>query len=165
MKHILGMAKSHLDLRGAKGPKLELDLLRLVYAVKELRSRGQEAQGYLLVMTPAIEERAKNWLGDKKYQAGDTVEILLAALSIDEFGSLQDEKKRNVAGMIAGSTGEPVGDKSSAKRGRCLGEKALRDQIMRLEPGVSGVMEESNFPFWIRWDFYEKIGGPDESED
>jgi len=33
MKHILGMAKSFEDLKGARSPILELDYLRLVYAV------------------------------------------------------------------------------------------------------------------------------------
>ena len=54
MKHILGMAKSHLDLRGAKAPKLELDYLHLIYAVKEIREKGESAQGYLVVMTEEI---------------------------------------------------------------------------------------------------------------
>ena len=31
MKHILGMAKSNLDLSGAKASKLELDYLRIVH--------------------------------------------------------------------------------------------------------------------------------------
>ena len=39
MKHILGMAKSNLNLRGAKAQKLELDYLRLIYAVKGIREK------------------------------------------------------------------------------------------------------------------------------
>lgn len=152
MKHILGMAKSHLDLRGAKGPKLELDLLRLVYAVKELRSQGQEAQGYLLVLTEDIEVRAKKWLD--KYQAGDTVDILRKDLLAEDLKALEAEKERNIAGMVAGSTGELVGDRSSAGRGKYLGEEALRKQIMSLVPGVKEITKEREFPFGIRWDFY-----------
>ena len=68
MKHVLGMAKSALDLRGAKGPKLELDYLRLLYAVKELRKRGDNAQGYLIVLTEPIHERTRQW--ENKYLAG-----------------------------------------------------------------------------------------------
>lgn len=66
MKHVLGMAKSHLDLKGAKGPKLELDFLRLVYAVKELRARGDQANGYLLVMEEDIASRVKSWIKNIK---------------------------------------------------------------------------------------------------
>ncbi|MGH7645352.1 MAG: hypothetical protein ACREMR_07170, partial [Gemmatimonadales bacterium] len=61
MRHVLGMAKRHLDLNGAKAPKLELDYLRLVVAVRELRLRGQAAVGYLLVMTPTIKRRTQAW--------------------------------------------------------------------------------------------------------
>jgi len=46
MKHILGMAKSFLDLKGVKSQKLELYYLRLVYAVKDLR-KGRDDQRYL----------------------------------------------------------------------------------------------------------------------
>ena len=44
MKHILGMVKRNLDMKGAKGPKLELDFLRLVYAVKDNRTPPNKPQ-------------------------------------------------------------------------------------------------------------------------
>jgi hypothetical protein len=39
MTTILGMAKSGLDLRGAKSNKLELDVLRLIVAVRTIQAR------------------------------------------------------------------------------------------------------------------------------
>ena len=48
---ILGMAKSHLDLEGAKGPKLELDFLKIAYALAWLNVIGESGKGYLLVLT------------------------------------------------------------------------------------------------------------------
>ena len=45
MKHVLGMAKSHLNLNGAKREKLELDYLRLAYAVKDLESARKGCAG------------------------------------------------------------------------------------------------------------------------
>lgn len=157
MKHVLGMAKSHLDLRGAKGPKLELDLLRLVYAVKELRSRErEEAQGYLLVMTRRIAERAKSWM--KRYEAGDAVVVVAAGLSQGDLAALRAEKNRNVAGMVAGTLGEVVGDQSDAAFGKRLGEEELRNLIRSKESGANEITDESQFPFGVRWDFYGQSG-------
>jgi hypothetical protein len=65
MKHVLGMAKSFLNLEGARSQKLELDYLRLIYAVKEIRKRGDSALGYLVVLTPQIGIRLKQW--ENKY--------------------------------------------------------------------------------------------------
>jgi hypothetical protein len=161
MKHILGMAKSNLDLRGAKGLKLELDLLRLVYAVKELRSRvREEAQGYLLVMTQGIAERAMSWM--QKYEAGDAVVVVEAGLSHGDLAALRAEKNRNVAGMVAGTLGEVVGDQSDAALGKRLGEKELRNLIISKEPGANEITDERKFPFGVRWDFYGQSGLPGE---
>lgn len=155
VKHILGMSKSHLDLKGAKGPKLELDFLRLVYVVKELRARGDHAKGYLLVMEKDIATRAKSWI--EKYQAGDTVAIGIAELSPDDREALETEKKSNITGMIAGSLGSIVGNQSNAVLGKQLGEDALKSLIMSKESEVQEIKDESVFPFDIRWDFYGRL--------
>jgi len=152
VKHVLGMAKSHLDLKGAKGPKLELDFLRLVYTVKELRARGDQAKGYLTVMEKGIATRVDSWI--EKYQAGDTVVVEVAGLSADEREALKAEKKRNVAGMIAGSLGSTVGNQSNAELGKRAGEDALRRLVISREPGVQEIKDEGVFPLGIRWDFY-----------
>jgi len=67
VKHVFGMAKSHLDLKGAKGPKLELDFLRLVYVIKDFRSKGKQATGYMAVLTDQIAQRVNGWA--HKYDA------------------------------------------------------------------------------------------------
>jgi len=152
MKHILGMAKSHLDLRGAKAPKLELDYLRLIYAVKEIREKGGNAQGYLVVMTEEIFNRVKQW--EYKYQGKECVELLVATLPNHVRRILENEKTRNLDGMIAGATGEKVGDRSNADKGRNIGETTLMEIILRLEPNVQQLKDENRFPLGIRWDFY-----------
>jgi hypothetical protein len=119
MKHILGMVKRNLDLNGAKGPKLELDFLRLVYAVKELRQSADEAKGYLLVMTSAIAERVAAW--QTKYQAGDSVQVGTAQLSQEQLGTIHAEVRANVEGMVAGTVGEDVAGRSDATAGGQLG--------------------------------------------
>jgi len=144
VKHVLGMAKSNLDLKGAKGSKLELDFLRLVYTVKELRARGDRAKGYLIVMEKGIATRVDSWI--EKYQAGDTVVIEVAELSSDEREALKAEKKSNVAGMIAGSLGSTVGDQSNAELGKQVGEAALRSLVMSREPGNVIKLRPDRFP-------------------
>ena len=112
MRHVLGMAKRHLDLRGAKGPKLELDFLRLVYAVQHLRRAGDEAQGYLLVMTTAIQRTTDFWVA--KYQAGDAVRVLVGDLTPEERKLVDEEVRANTEGMLAGALGQDVSGRSSA---------------------------------------------------
>ena len=156
VKHVLGMSKSHLDLKGAKAPKLELDFLRLVYAVKHLRARGGCANGYLIVMTKDICKRANSWI--KKYEVCDnTIVIDVAELSTDDRKALEAEKKSNIAGMVAGSLGGTVGNQSNAVLGKQFGEDALRKLIMRQEPGVQEKKDEGEFPLGIRWDFYGRL--------
>ena len=158
MKHVLGMAKSALDLRGAKGPKLELDYLRLLYAVKELRKQGDNAQGYLIVLTEPIQERTRQW--ENKYLVGGDVKVICPEVSSSDKAELENEKANNVAGMVAGTTGEEVRERSSANLGREIGEKALRREIFESEPNVEEVTDKSKFPFDIRWDFYGVIDKP-----
>jgi hypothetical protein len=158
MKHVLGMAKRHLNLKGAKGPKLELDFLRLVYAVKELRRRGDDAQGYLLVADEKIERRVdKTWRD--KYEAGDTVQVETAPLTDTERAVLEQEVEENVAGMVAGTLGEDVGDRSSAVLGASLIEDELKRMIEGHEPGVQQCNDPAEFPFGIQWDYYGRSSG------
>lgn len=154
MKHILGMAKRNLDLDGAKGPKLELDYLRLVYAVNELRRRGEDAKGYLLVMTENIANRVATW--QEKYQATDAVMVKVAPLTGEQRSALKAEVQANTAGMIAGTLGEDVAGKSNATVGGNFGEELLKQVIEVNEPGVLRNMNEREYPFKIRWDYYGK---------
>ena len=150
MRHILGMAKRHLDLRGAKAPKLELDFLRLAYAVQHIRGRGEEAKGYLLVVTPELAARARKWI--EKYEVGDAVDILVGELSEAEREDIEAEVRRNIDGMIRGSQGESVEGASLASAG-ALAEGKLAASIAEREPDLAEVPESAPRPFGIRWDF------------
>jgi hypothetical protein len=158
MKHVMGMAKRHLDLRGAKGPKLELDFLRLTVAVAELKRRGHDAKGYLLVMTPAIADRARAWAA--KYPSGDGVEILVADVSPYELVMLNAEVQANTAGMIGGAQGQSVAGLSDASAGASVAEAKLRSIIEVREPGVREVRDSSRFPLGVRWDYYGVVAAP-----
>ena len=149
---MLGMAKRHLDLRGAKGPKLELDFLRLVVAVRDLRSAGNEAQGYLLVLTNDIGGRVATWVS--KYRAGDAVQILRSELSTDRLAQIRREVESNIQGMAAKFLGKDVAGRSDASFGAGLLETELREVIGKREHGVVQVCDPALLPFGIRWDLY-----------
>jgi hypothetical protein len=152
MKHILGMAKSHLDLKGAKASKLELDYLRLIYAVKEIRKQGDSVQGYLVVMTDEILNRVRQW--EYKYQGKEFVDLHSISLTGRGRHRLENEKAMNLAGMVAGATGGKAAGRSIADAGRNIGEAALKEIVLRLEPNVRMVMDRNRFPLGMRWDFY-----------
>lgn len=151
-RHVLGMAKRCLDLRGAKGPKLELDYLRLLYVVKELRSRGEEAHGYLLVLTPEIRSVTLRWRA--KYKGDGAVTVLVAKLSEAERSLIEREIEVNTAGMLYGSFGLDGGNQSSAVEGAAVGEAHLEALIKVHEPEVSHITRQAELPFDIRWDYY-----------
>jgi len=152
MRYILGMAKSFEDLKGGRSSTLELDYLRLVYAVKKLRKRGNSAQGYLVVLNTKISDRVERW--KDKYQGGKCVEVIDISLPTPVKNKLKKEKASNRAGMIAVVTGGEAGGRSSANFGREVVEKALKRRILTLEPNVEQVKDERKFPCGIRWDFY-----------
>ncbi len=137
MRHVLGMAKRHLDLNGAKAPKLELDYLRLLVAVRQLRQQGQDAAGYLLVMTSAIKRRAHAWAS--KYGANDEVQVVVATLTA--------RRQRQ-------SRGRPVRGRSDARKGGRLAERQLSAFIEKREPRVRRITDSKNLPLGIRWDYY-----------
>lgn len=153
MKHILGMAKSFLDLKGARAPELELDYLRLLYFVKEIRKEG-EAQGYLLVMDEKICQRVNKW--KDKYQSKDEVEVINAMpmLTDNEKLLVKSEKNQNREGMLAGARGEEVNDKSNARIGGGIGENKLKEYIMDKEKDVRPIEDKTKYRFGIQWDFY-----------
>lgn len=152
MKHILGMAKRYLDLKGSRARNLELDYLRLAYAVKELRRRGDDAQGYLLVMSDEIRGRTEAWRS--KYQVEDAVLVGVSNHSQDELAMIEEEVIRNKEGMVGGTQGVGAEGRSDATAGARLGERELRRLIEEHETPVREVSNIRQYPFDIRWDFY-----------
>jgi hypothetical protein len=150
MKHVFGMAKSPLDAGGAKGRNLELDFLRLVYAVEHFRASGDEARGYLLVLAEPLRTRLSAWV--HKYEAADCVELIVATLDETQTRLLGEEKIRNRLGNTKGA------DRSlaSADYGERVGEESLRAHILASEPGVSEYTT-GKAPFGVNWDFYGMV--------
>ena len=152
MKHVLGMAKSHLNLNGAKREKLELDYLRLAYAVKDIRAQGKDAQGYLVVLDGDLASRIHLW--ESNYKAQGCVTVVLAHLADQVMDKVKDEKRKNRAGMVAGTTDAKVGGRSSATFSKATVEDVLRMKICELEPNVEAVDDKKKSPCGVRWDFY-----------
>jgi hypothetical protein len=150
--HILGMAKSHMDLEGAKAPKLELDFLKIAYTLARLSALGESGRGFLLVFTESIGKRARGWV--EKYGTKDTIEIVVAELTAQELNNIRDEKTKNRDGMLSGSQGQDIGRKSAADIGQEIGETKLRQEIQKRCPDVTRVVDPNKFPLGIRWDFY-----------
>lgn len=148
--HILGMAKSSLDLRGAKAPKLELDFLRLAFAVRHLRESGETASGYLMVLVPEIVKTAERW--STKYNTGNDVVILCEKIEGKNLEALVKEKADNAIGFIQKRRFEEAErELSLADLGRTLGESALKRAI---EFRHRGVTSGNDFPLGIQWDYY-----------
>lgn len=152
--HIIGMAKSHMDLRGAKGPKIELDFLKIAYALARINAKGEAGKGYLLVLTKAISQRANTW--KNKYGTGDSIEIIIGNLTDRELDALRKEKRKNREGMILGAQGNEVEGKSNADTGQKIGETKLIEEIQKRHPSVNRIDDPKKSPLGTNWDFYGK---------
>ena len=151
--HVLGMAKSSLDLRGAKGPKLELDFLRLAYAVSSLRTAGGNAVGYLAVLDTRVAETTSVWI--EKYHTGDQVSILCCIPKGPDIEWLMKEKAGNSVGFLpARLLANHERKLAVANFGRDLGEKHLKEAIEERHPGI---IPSANFPLGINWDYYGTV--------
>ena len=145
------MAKSNLDLKGAKGPKLELDFLRLAYASRQLEG---EVRCYLVVMTEEIAIHVGGWA--IKYEAEDLVEVLVAPLSPEQLTALRAEKLRNIQAMVDGVAGKDA-SAADASFGRDLGEHYLHQIVAERHPQATQVAATVH-PFGVRWDYCGEVG-------
>lgn len=154
LRQVLGMTKCHLDLKGAKHPKIELDFLRLLFAVREIRRNGGNAVGYLLVTTSEISDRVSQWRS--KYGADDTDEVFIepAKLSDSERVRLNRQAQAARKGMLVGSQGGKAGSLADASPGADLMESKLTRMIEKREPDICRITDPPRFPLSIRWDYY-----------
>lgn len=144
---VLGMAKSYLDVRGAKARNLRLDTELLARRLSEFRSRGKKAVGYLLVLSERVGKRALGW---DIVASNPDLTVVVATLSESDRKALLEEKRRNAEGLRSGTPSD-----SRADLGRLIAEEALRCEILQRHPQVkqvsSGDQEEVN------WDFFGEV--------
>ena len=156
--HVLGMAKSCLDLRGAKAAKLELDFFKLLVAVERIIRDGGMAQGYLLVFTKEIETTVNGWR--KKYAAGNLVRALPACLDSATLAILRQEKAGHAAALLLkGEITQAEKELSVAAQGKELGESHLRHLIEMAHPGIQCLPAKSpaQMPLNTAWDYYGTV--------
>lgn len=145
------MAKSSLDLRGAKGPKLELDFLRLAYVVRDLRAAGGNAIGYLAVIDKKVEATALGWV--KKYQSGDAVTVLMCELAVCDHDVLLKEKADNAVGFLPDPELRKLERRLAiAESGKKFGEQGLQKAIEERHPGILTCTKLIHSG--INWDYY-----------
>lgn len=147
------MAKSNLDLRGGKSRNLELDYLRLAYAVSSLRLNNLNAMGYLFVATDSVKKRTEKW--ETKYKAKSCVRVVMGeSFSEKEFETLKAEKENNALGL------KDDADRrlSIAKEGDIIGRRKLKEAIEKDNPNITNLTtQEQLFPMEIKWDYYGEI--------
>lgn len=142
------MAKSYLDLRGAKPRNLELDFLLLALAVNKSRSASTDAQGVLLVLDEKVWKRADGWR--TKHGVANDIRVVFVKPTSDEVLVLRAEKSANARGNISGgNSGEADATKSAI-----IAEDYLRSEILKLFPSVREQKPDLHFLRCISWDFY-----------
>ena len=151
--HVFGMAKSSLDLLGAKRQKLELDYLRLVYTCQHFQAQGYQAFGYLAVTSTIIEQQVQKWAAKYLVPAG-LVQLVVPTLSDVEHQALLAEKRRNRLGNLAKADAAGLLRDADGSFGRDLLEAALKSQIMEQHPVLKGGAVTGTNPMGILWDYY-----------
>ncbi|KAB1064768.1 hypothetical protein [Salibacter halophilus] len=156
--HILGMAKSCIDLKGAKAQKVELDLLRILYAIEKL---DEKTYGCLIVYDDKIKERVHTWIKKYQFDKNNHFEVITLSKKSDKDKlALQDEKKLNSSANLRHAIEAIPKENASGKIGEKLFEEALEKYIK--EEFKIGEINKSNPPFGIKWDFYHKKETPAE---
>ena len=143
MRHVLGVAYPYLDHLGAHAIELELSLLRLAFAVHSLKSSGESACGYIVVLRQEIRDAVRKM--KVRYNIGEEVHVVFASILISDMTRLSDA-----------SEGAASGDNPEEAFGvaRDIAVAALGREVQSSEPGVSLVEGQHLLPFGIPWDYY-----------
>ena len=156
--YLFGMAKSSLNLIGAKRQKLELDYLRLAYVCQHYQRLGFGAFGILAVTTKEIEAQAKAWQVTYRVPAG-LIKILPAELSGDELAELiqfQAMNRQAMSGSLATGKVAPYAD---ASFGRELIEGKLHAYVRDKCPGLKLETDCRDEEMRICWDLFACTNG------
>ena len=101
--HIIGMAKSSLNLIGGKLKNLELDYLRLIYASQQCKS-SDKVIAYLLVWDEKIKKVIEDkWNKKYKVEEGKIFVFCFETENAEINKKVQEEKERNKKVITANS--------------------------------------------------------------
>lgn len=144
--------KPHLDFQGARRPKFELDYLRLIYAVSEIRKQGEDAQGYFVVTAPSMLRRMSQI--EHEYRGKNYAEVLSVSLGGYLMRIAPTEKAEILSGIVRAAALDTSAGSLATSIHSSMREFILAETILGLESNVQQVKDESRFPFCIRWDYY-----------
>lgn len=153
--YIFGMAKSSLNLIGAKRQKLELDYLRLAYACQHYRQLGHRANGFLAVTTPAIVVQAKQWATTYKVP-DDMVEVFAVDLTPEENAQLVHYQSLNRVAMTGSLDKATSARHADATYGRKLVEEKLHTYVQGEFASITFQNDCKDPEMNICWDLFGK---------
>ena len=145
------MVQPELDSPGARVRKAELDYLRLIYAVSQIRKQGGNAQGYFVVTDSGMLRRLNQM--ERAYRGREYATILEVSLNGYLKRAGQAGKTEILSGMVKDAVTEKEDGGAPGIRRR-MREFILAETMLDLEPSVQQVKEEDKFPFGIRWHYY-----------
>jgi hypothetical protein len=154
--YIFGMAKSSLNLIGAKRQKLELDYLRLAYACQHYQKLGHHAHGFLAVATAAIKEQAKQWETTYKVPS-EMVKVIAVDLEPEEIAQLAHYQSLNRMAMSGALDKATAARHADATYGRQLVENRLMLAVQGIYPGVAFEPDCPDPEMCISWDLFGKF--------
>jgi len=154
LKHVL--ATAYLNTRGHKTQKAELDYLRLVYAITNIRKEGGDAQGYFIVIAEEIPHQLSKWEHD--YRAKQSVKLISALPSNYYNNSVGKRKMTDLSGIVATAILDKNPHRSNSAIRQSIQDGILDEMIIALEPHIQQIKDESRFPLGVRWDYYGVVG-------
>ena len=158
MKHILAKVKPYPNLRGPRSRELELDYLRLIYTVSEMRRRGDAAKGYFIIIGDSIPKRMTRW--EENYKGKELADLISTLPTGYNVSPVRIEKTVELSGMVTTALLEDNKPETSLAAIRHMEDYILTGTIQELEPGVQRIIDEVRFPLGIFWDFYGVIVEP-----
>jgi hypothetical protein len=148
--YVLGMAKSSLQLKTAGVRRnLELDVLRMIYCLKQLQIGGQSAKGYILVFNADIKRTIEElWLTKYNFSDHQKLEVLtFSELPKEIIEKIKKEKADNSS--FANSNANYSKDKTEEFL------KAKIESDFNINEYKMLTKDNDNFVIKINWDYYE----------
>ena len=152
MKHVLVVVKPYPDVNGRRAARVELDYLRLVYTIGEMRKQGQNAHGYFIVIGDQIPRQMNKW--EEDYKGKQCVELISTLPTSHISTSLRRERIHDLSGMVTAAILGKTAATSSPKIIRDMADFITTETILDLEPGVRRIKDKNKFPFGIPLDYY-----------
>jgi hypothetical protein len=147
------MVRPCLDFEGDGVQKVELDYLRLIYAVSELRKQhGDDAEGYVVAVTNEMLNRFTHL--ERDYHGKEYAQLLSVSLESYLRQTGRSKKTEVLSGIVRAAVLEKGDGRVAGAIHRAMREFILRETISGLEPDVQQIKDKDKFPFRIRWDYY-----------